>query len=153
MSEAAKDAKGQQPQQPLQRLRRRAISVACAFIFARSARSPARMAIRVVTWNSSGNYGLRVVEAKVEASGGITPQARASIIHLHKRAKGRDSTKYGTSKISTRNFCVHHSQRISLAATLGDAKAIRKSIRGHKQQMLKGDHATAPHVHDPPYAK
>ena len=31
MSEAAKDAKGQQPQQPLQRLRRRAVSIACAF--------------------------------------------------------------------------------------------------------------------------
>ena len=31
MSEAVKDAKGQQPQQPLQRLRRRALSVAGAF--------------------------------------------------------------------------------------------------------------------------
>ena len=31
MSEAAKDAKQGQPQQPLQRLRRRALSVACAF--------------------------------------------------------------------------------------------------------------------------
>ena len=31
MSEPAKDAKAGQPQQPLQRLRRRALSVACAF--------------------------------------------------------------------------------------------------------------------------
>lgn len=31
MSEAAKDAKGQESQQPLQRLRRRAVSLACAF--------------------------------------------------------------------------------------------------------------------------
>ena len=31
MSETAKDAKQGQPQQPLQRLRRRALSVACAF--------------------------------------------------------------------------------------------------------------------------
>tara|TARA_B100000459_G_scaffold35200_1_gene16996 strand:+ start:48 stop:347 length:300 start_codon:yes stop_codon:yes gene_type:complete len=31
MSEAVKDAKQGQPQQPLQRLRRRAVSIACAF--------------------------------------------------------------------------------------------------------------------------
>ena len=31
MSEAARDAKQGQPQQPLQRLRRRAVSIACAF--------------------------------------------------------------------------------------------------------------------------
>ena len=31
MSEAAKDAKQGQPQHPLQRLRRRAVSIACAF--------------------------------------------------------------------------------------------------------------------------
>ena len=31
MSEPAKDAKAGQPQQPLQRLRRRAVSIACAF--------------------------------------------------------------------------------------------------------------------------
>ena len=46
------------------------------------------------------------------------------------RGKGaRDSTKYGSSRTSTRNFYVHHTQRISLAAQQYDARAIRKKLK------------------------
>ena len=40
------------------------------------------------------------------------------------------------SRTSTRNFFVHHTQRIALAAKQYDAKAIRMSICGRKQQLI-----------------
>ena len=48
----------------------------------------------------------------------------------------RDSTRYGTSRTSTRNFYVHHTQRIGLAAKQYDAKATRKSLCGRKQKLI-----------------
>ena len=38
---------------------------------------------------------------------------------------------------SARAFIVHHTQRISVAAKLGDANAIWKSVNSRRQQMLK----------------
>ena len=81
----------------------------------------------------------RVIPMIVESFGGIVPHARAHAGYLASRARGkgaRDRTKYGSSRTSTRNFFVHHTQRISLAAQQYDAKAIRKSICGHKQTRV-----------------
>ena len=39
-----------------------------------------------------------------------------------------DRTTYGGTRISTKSFYVHHSQMLSKAAVMHDAKAIRKQI-------------------------
>ena len=64
----------------------------------------------------------------------------AHVSYLARRAsKGRrDTTKYGNNRASARSFFVHHTQRLALAAVLGDARAIRKEIRGHKQRLAAG---------------
>ena len=75
----------------------------------------------------------------IEVFGGITPHALAHISYLSRRAKGkgaRDGTKYGTSRTSTKSFFAHHVERLALAANQFDAKAIRKSLRGRKQQLV-----------------
>jgi hypothetical protein len=45
-------------------------------------------------------------------------------------ARGRDSTKYGKSRASTTNcyMYIHHVQRISMAAAIGEAAGIHKAI-------------------------
>ena len=40
----------------------------------------------------------------------------------------RDMTKYGTTRVSTRSFYTHHTQRLSTAAVRLDAKNIRRGI-------------------------
>ena len=77
---------------------------------------------------------------------GIAPSARAHIGWLARRAKGkhaRDSTKYGLSRASTRSFYLHHTQRLSLAAVLGDAKGIRRKLNGEKAKRIAGGDARA----------
>ena len=74
---------------------------------------------------------LRVVMLLVEALGGIAPPARAHIAKLARRSEGKgatDRTTYGETRISTKSFYVHHSQMLSKAAVMHDAKAIRKQI-------------------------
>ena len=82
----------------------------------------------------------RVVPMIIEVFGGIAPHTLAHVSYLARRAsKGRrDATKYGATRDSARSFFVHHTQRLALAAILGDAKAIRKEIRGHKQRLVAG---------------
>ena len=91
--------------------------------------------------------GSRVIPMIVEVTGGITPHALAQVSYLARRAKGggpgRDRTVYGTSRTSSRDFFTHHSQRISLAAILGDAKAIRREIGDRKQELMGGRRASA----------
>ena len=81
----------------------------------------------------------RVIPAIVESTGGVTPHFAAQIGILDRRAKskgGRDSTKYGLSRTSAKSYFVHHLQQIACAAVLGNARAIRKSIRARKQALL-----------------
>ena len=80
--------------------------------------------------------GSRVISAIVETFGGITPHFLSYLSYLARRAKGRhgrDSTVYGRSRTSARSFFTHHTQRIGLAAQVGDAQAIRRSVRYWKQ--------------------
>lgn len=83
----------------------------------------------------------------VEVTGGITPHALAQVSYLARRSKGggpgRDHTVYGSSRTSSRDFFTHHSQRIALAAILGDAKAIRREIGDRKQELMGGRCASA----------
>jgi hypothetical protein len=44
-------------------------------------------------------------------------------------AAPRDSTKYGLSRSSTRSHTLHHTQRISRAAALGETRAILDEVR------------------------
>ena len=85
--------------------------------------------------------GNRVVTMIVESHGGITPHALSYVGYLSGRARSaraRDSTVYGRSRTSPRSFYTHHLQRISLAAQLGNAKAIRMSIRARKLKAFTG---------------
>ena len=55
------------------------------------------------------------------------------------RTKGKgavDRTNYGLARRCTRSFEVHHKQRISLAAVMADAKAIRRRLLALKQQLF-----------------
>ena len=49
--------------------------------------------------------------------------------------RASDRTKYGTSRCSARSYVVHHTQRISLAAAMYDAMAVRKRLLGKKQKI------------------
>ena len=77
----------------------------------------------------------------VEAQGGITPHALAHIGYLTRRTKGatgRDSTKYGRSRTSTRSFFVHHCQRLGMAAKVHQVRAMLKSLAGYKHLAIAG---------------
>ena len=77
----------------------------------------------------------------VETLGGIAPHSRAFLRRHARRAsaKGaRDKTKYGTTRVSTRSFYTHHTQRLSTAAVRLDAKNIRQGIN-----RIKGDACSA----------
>ena len=63
-----------------------------------------------------------------------------NIRRLAQRAKGaraHDSTKYGRSRTSARSFFKHHTQQLSAAAQVGDAKAIRRKISQEKMSLMK----------------
>ena len=86
---------------------------------------------------------LRVILILVEALGGITPRARSAIYALAERVQGKsaiDRTKYGRTRASPRSFFVHHTQQLTTAAVIWDAKAIRKAIT-HERQKLMGAQA------------
>ena len=55
-----------------------------------------------------------------------------------KKGGGRDGTKYGRSRISATSFFVHHTQQLSVAAQVGDAKAIRRKVTALKMRLIKG---------------
>ena len=50
------------------------------------------------------------------------------------------SSKYGRSRTSAKSFFVHHTQQLSAAAQVGDAKAIRRKITALKRarQLYEG---------------
>ena len=83
---------------------------------------------------------LRVIMLLVEATGGISPAACAHISMLARRSRGRgatDRTRYGGTRISTKSFYVHHSQMLSKAAVVFDAKAILKRVTCLKQEACR----------------
>ena len=47
----------------------------------------------------------------------------------------RDKTKYGTTRLSTRSFYTHHTQRVTLAAVRLDAKNIGMGVNRIKGQV------------------
>jgi glycerol-3-phosphate dehydrogenase (NAD+) len=78
----------------------------------------------------------QVVPMIVETTGALAPHSRRHCGFLHGRAKRRgaiDRTRYGRTHISTRSFFAHHTQQISKAATMWDARAIIKRIRAVAQ--------------------
>ena len=72
----------------------------------------------------------------VEATGGITPRARAAIYDLASRVGGIDRTKYGCTRASPRSFFVHHTQQLTKAAVMNDAAAIRKAVTQERQKLM-----------------
>ena len=53
-----------------------------------------------------------------------------------------DRTRYGSTRISTKSYFVHHTQRITKAAVMYDAKAILKQVVVLKQRCLRTGTAT-----------
>ena len=82
----------------------------------------------------------------VEATGGIAPSSRRQMHVLTERARGRgavDRTQYGRTRFSTKSYYKHWEQRLSKAAVLFDAAAIRKQVIIMRQQVLVAAHAAA----------
>ena len=80
----------------------------------------------------------RVIAAVIESTGGQSRPLRMQARQLAKRTKGKgavDRTNYGLTRRSTRSYEVHHKQRISLAAVMADAKAIRRRLLALRQQL------------------
>ena len=81
----------------------------------------------------------RCVTFIVEALGGVAPHALAYLRTLAQRAKGkgaRDRTRYSKARSGTKSFLTHHLRRVSKAAVVHDAMAIRKQITCLKQQAF-----------------
>ena len=77
-----------------------------------------------------------VIVNLVEATGGLSPPAAGRVWRLARRAsvKGaRDGTQYGKLRISPQSFVVHHVQRISRAAVIGDARNINHGPGASRQ--------------------
>ena len=71
--------------------------------------------------------------------GGLSPPSAGRIWRLARRAQvkgARDGTQYGKLRISPRSFVVHHVQRISKAAVIGDARNIKDQVRAVKSQAV-----------------
>ena len=81
----------------------------------------------------------RCITFIVEALGGVAPHALAYLRTLAQRAKGkgaRDRTRYSKARSGTKSFLTHHLRRVSKAAVVHDAMAIRKQITCLKQQAF-----------------
>ena len=66
---------------------------------------------------------------------------------------GKYKTHYGLSRTSTTSFFIHHVQRVSLAAIVGDAWQIRRSITEMKMKVNMGKtHTASPAKHRMPRA-
>ncbi|WP_289460306.1 hypothetical protein, partial [Klebsiella pneumoniae] len=78
-----------------------------------------------------------VVLVLVEALGGIIDETMDELGRLARRSKGPgavDRTRYGLHRSCPQCFVVHHMQRLSKAAVVFDAKAIKKGAISLKQQ-------------------
>ena len=61
------------------------------------------------------------------------------LCYLMRRSTGKhatDRTVYGTTRVSTKSFYTHHTQQMSKAAVMYDAKAIRKQVTYLKQRAF-----------------
>ena len=80
--------------------------------------------------------GARVTVLLTESTGAVSFDALKYVAYLSRRARGRksrDSTSYGRSNTSATHFYTHHVQRLSMAAAIGDVKAIHENLTGLKQ--------------------
>ena len=76
----------------------------------------------------------------VETTGALTRHSRRHCGYLTGRSKGKgaaDRTRYGSTRISTKSFFAHHTQQVSKAATMHDARAILKQVTVIKQNCLQ----------------
>ena len=81
-----------------------------------------------------------VIPMIVETTGALTRHSRRHCGYLTGRSKGRgaaDRTRYGSTRISTKSFFAHHTQQVSKAATMHDARAILKQVTVIKQNCLQ----------------
>ena len=84
------------------------------------------------------NKRSRVTLILCESTGAVSPRTLSYVYYCSRRARGkhaRDGTKYGRSRMSTRSFYTHHTQRLSFAAAVGDVMGISKEIRHTKQRL------------------
>jgi hypothetical protein len=94
---------------------------------------------QVGTYDDALRRGARVSAFVVETTGAITPRSLGVCLYMTRRSRGkhaRDDTLYGSSRTSARSFFIHHTQRISAAASCEDAAGIHESIRGRRRAFL-----------------
>ena len=97
-------------------------------------------AVRGDYYDALKNKRAKVVPMIVETFGGHSPHSLRYISRLAarvKKARARDGTKYGRSRTSATSFFMHHTQQLSAAAQVGDAKAIRREITHLKMRAMK----------------
>ena len=87
-------------------------------------------------WRDPDEEGL--LKYLVEEKNFSEDRIKKAIVRL-KATKGKgahDRTRYGTARSSTKSFEAHHTQRISKAAVIYDAMAIRKQTTSLKQRVF-----------------
>jgi hypothetical protein len=90
--------------------------------------------------------GARVCPLITETTGAVSPRSLVYVAHLARRARGkhgRDGTRYGALRRSASSFYIHHTQRISRAAALGNVKGLLDVIRSRKQALAASARAAA----------
>ena len=100
----------------------------------------------VGTYDDPIRQGCRVTVALVEVSGALEASLLKYAALLTRRTRGahaRDGTRYGASKMSTKSFYAHHTQRISRAAACGDVEGLLENVRGRAQHMAARTSAAA----------
>ena len=85
------------------------------------------------------NKHATVIPWVMENTGGIAPHPRAVARRYARRTRGKnatDRTMYGNSRVSTRSFYTHHTQRISKNVICYDAQNIRTQAGHLKRRAL-----------------
>jgi hypothetical protein len=96
-----------------------------------------RTAARGAYFDAIYNKKSKVVLVLVEAFGGIVDETMGELVRLARRSAGPgavDRTRYGRHRSCPRTFVVHHMQRLSKAAVVFDAKAIKIGAVALKQR-------------------
>ena len=81
--------------------------------------------------------------AIVSVRGGVIVSHERPLARTN-RVNARDGTKYGKSRASATDFYTHHTQRISMAAAIGEAAGIHKAVRIMKQARCASERAARP---------
>ena len=90
----------------------------------------------------ANDKGLQTTLYLVEATGALCPELVTDLRYQSSMSRLRtsqDSTVYGTTRLSNRDFYAHHAAAISMAAVTADAEAI---LKGAADLSLRNTHVS-----------